>query len=107
MTDPRGYTRKQTERVKQNVKEGSVLTTVELDATTTSEIIKLGIPVSKVSYCSTGTLAGTITFSVDGENFVDSDAFVANVPESYATHNVIAVTVTRTGGAGKLVIAAK
>jgi len=107
MTDPRGYTRKQIERVKQVVKEGTSLSTIELDATTTTETIKFGIPVSKVSYCSSGGLAGTIIFSVDGVAFVDSTVFASGTPGSYNTHNVIAIKVTRTAGTGKLVVAAK
>lgn len=77
-----------------------------LDASTTQEIVKLGISAAKVSFQSTDTLAGTISFSINGADFFDSTAFAAKTPGSYTTHNVTLIKIIRTGGAGRMMIAA-
>lgn len=77
-----------------------------LDGSTTTEIIALGLAAGKVSWQSTGDLAGNIEFSIDGKTFFDSTAFTAGTPASYSTHNVTSIRITRTGGSGRLAVAA-
>lgn len=100
--------RRQREKVIQQVKIGSRFSTVLLDASTTEDILTFGTVVEKVTFQADGDLAGTIEFSVDGTNWDDSTAIAAsNAMDSYNTHNVAAVKVTRTSGSGRLHIAAK
>ena len=101
-----GVDKKQRQLARQITDTGVHLVTEELTAAG-SEIIRFGTAVAKVTYQSTGTLVGTIEFSVNGSNFFGSDAFAATVPESHSTHNVTAVRITWTSGAGRLAIAAK
>jgi hypothetical protein len=98
--------KKERSKTRQLISTGAVLSSNELDGTTTEEVINLGIAASKVSYQSTKTLAGNISFSINGKDFFDSTAFTATVQASYITHNVVAVKVSRTGGTGRMVISA-
>ena len=100
---PRGYTKKETAQAKQPVATGMRTATGTLDATTTVEVMRLGA-CSKVSYQSTGDLAGTVEFSISGLNWSTPVAFTATVMASYNTHNVDGIRVTRTGGSGQLFI---
>ena len=80
--------------------------TAELSASVTVQVIQLTMVAQKVTWQSTGTLAGNVEFSSNGTDFYTSTAFTANVVGSYNTHNVVAVRVTRTGGTGKLAVLA-
>jgi hypothetical protein len=106
-TAPRGYTRKQVQSVRQRVATGQKDATGVLDGTTTVEVIRLGGAMSKISFQATGSLQGTIEFSLSGENWVSSTAIpAANAIGSFNTHNVEGVRVTRTSGTGQLFIGA-
>lgn len=106
-TAPRGYTRKETQLVRQWVSTGVKTATGTLDGTTTVEVIRFGGAMQKVSYQASGDLAGTIEFSIDGLNWFGSAALpAANAPASYNTHNTEGVRITRTSGSGQLFIAA-
>ena len=107
MAAPRGYTKKDTQTVRQWVATGVKTATGTLDATTTVEILRFGGAMQKVSYQGSGDLAGTIEFSIDGLAWFGSVALPApGTPASYNTHNVEGVRVTRTSGSGQLFIAA-
>jgi len=100
--------RRQREKVTQQVKIGSRLSSVALDGTTTTDTITFGTVAEKVTFQADGDLAGTVEFSVDGKTWDDSTAIgAANVMVSYSTHNVTSMRVTRSGGSGKLFVAAK
>jgi hypothetical protein len=104
---PRGYTRKEVQTVRQRVAVGQKTATIELDASTTVEEIRFGDAFSKVSFQATGTLQGTIEFSISGQNWVNSTAIpAANAIGTFSTHNVEGVRITRTSGSGQLFIAA-
>lgn len=96
------FNKKQLSGVRQKVDSSNRLVTDVLDATTTSEIIKLGQVAEKVSFQSDGDLAGNVSFSINGKDFFSSTAFTATTPGSYSTHSVLHVKVDRTGGSGKL-----
>jgi len=101
--DPR-----QKAKIKQTVRTGDKLSSKELDASTTEDIISLGFPAEVVSFQASGTLAGNIEFSLDGTNWTNTTAIPgSNVIGSFSSHLVLAVRVTRTAGAGKLSIAVK
>lgn len=107
MTAPRGYTRKEVQTVRQRVATGQKSATEVLDGTTTVEIIRFGGAMAKVSFQASGTLLGTIEFSISGLNWVSSTAIpAANAIGSFNTHNIEGVRVTRTSGTGQLFIAA-
>lgn len=100
------FDKKERLKSRQLVKVGAVASSDVLDGTTTEEVINLGTAASKVSFQSTDTLAGNISFSVNGTDFFNATVFSATVVGSYSTHNVVAVKVVRTGGTGRMTIAA-
>lgn len=77
-----------------------------LDGTTTTDVVKLPIVAERITVQSTGTLAGSIDVSLDGENWSNNTVFTANTMVTFSSHNVASVRVNRTGGEGKLIIAA-
>lgn len=98
--------KKASQKIRQQVSGGLKTATGTLDGTTTVEIVEFGAAMSKVSWSSTGTLAGNIEFTINGQTWFTSTAFVAGTPGSFTAHNVNAVRITRTGGTGELAIAA-
>lgn len=101
MSQPRGYVKKESTKARQRVFTGDKQVTGELDATTTTETLQLGMVAEKITVQSTGTLAGNIEVSANGTNFVSAGAFTAGVPVTYSAHLCVAVRITRTGGTGK------
>ncbi len=102
------YSKKQSKLARQSVSIGDSEVTGTLDGTTTTETITLSCVAEKVSFQGSGTLAGNVTFSIDGVNFGNSTAIgAANAIVTFNTHMVKVVKVTRTGGTGKLAILAK
>jgi hypothetical protein len=100
--------RRQREKVTQQVKTGSRLTSTLLDASSTVDIITFGTVAEKVSFQGDGDLAGTVEFSIDGINWKNSTAIGAtNAIVSFNTHNSAAIRVTRSGGSGRLHVAIK
>jgi len=101
-------TRKNKIRLQQKIQTGYSISTEELDAANAEEIIRLHFPAEVVSFQASGTLAGTLEFSLDGVNWKNSTAIPgSNDVDSFSTDLVLAIRVKRTGGAGKLTIAAK
>lgn len=98
--------KKASQKVRQQTSGGLKTATGTLSASPSVEVIEFGAAMAKVSWSSTGTLAGNIEFSINGSTWFSSTAFVAGTPGSFNTHNVNAVRVTRTGGTGELAIAA-
>lgn len=105
---PQGYIKKQIQRAKQDVSTGTTLSTGLLDAQNASEVLFLGDAAAKVSFQATGDLAGTVEFSINGDNFGNSTAIAgSNAIASFNTHNVSYIRVNRSGGSGRLHVAAK
>jgi hypothetical protein len=101
------YSKKQVQPLNQKVTTGVSLATEVLDATNSVEIVRFGGAMSRVTFQGTDTLAGTVEFTVNGTNWFSSTAIAAaNAPTTYTTHNFVAVRVTRSGGTGRLAIAA-
>ena len=103
MSNPSPDRRRQTARV-QN--QGVRYRTVDLDGTTTEDVVQLGISASKVSFQRQGNLTATIEFSLNGEDFQDSTNISNAAIGSYDTHIVTVVKITRTDGEGSVVVAA-
>ena len=103
-----GYSKKQAKTVRQPVLVGDTQVTGTLDGTTTVETVTLSCVAEKVSFQADGTLAGNVTFSIDGVNFGNSTAIGgSNAIVTFSTHMVKVLKVTRTGGTGKLHILGK
>lgn len=102
-----GYSKKDSRKAREKVSVADMVSTGTLDGTTTVEVIQLGVAADKVSWQSSGTLAGTVEFTINGTTWVASTAFTATVIGTYTASLVKAVRVTRTGGTGKLHILAK
>lgn len=107
-TSPRGATRRQALQQFQNpVTTSDSKVTAVLDSTNTTETVQLAIQASKVSFQADGTLAGSVSFSIDGVNFVDPTTIgLSNAIVTYSTNVVKLVKVTWTSGSGQLHIAA-
>lgn len=104
---PSAYSKKDIRTLKQKVLTGFETATGTLDGTTTTEIVELAGPASKITLQSTGTLVFDYTVSVNGEDYAaGASGVAAGALSSYSTHIVSSVTVTRTGGSGKVAIAA-
>ena len=97
-------TKQQARMVRQPTLVGDIEATPILDGTNTTAIIELTSVAEKVSFQSSGDLAGNIEFSINGITFYGSTAFTAGVPGTYSTNLTKVVKVTRTGGSGKLSI---
>lgn len=70
--------------------------------------LELGIVAEKVSFQATGTVAGTVEFSLTGVDYKGSVAIGASQTiVTYSTSLVKKVKVTISSGAGRLVIAGK
>lgn len=99
--------KKHSQKIRQQTASGVALSTGVLSSLTTVEIIELGGAMSRVTFQGTGDLAGTVEFSVNGQNWFSSTAIAAaNAPTTYSTHNFNSIKVTRTSGTGRLAIAA-
>ena len=99
---------KNREKAVQKVKTGVKYSTVTLDATTTTEEFhNIGV-LEKVTFQASGTLVGTVEFSLDGTQWTSSTAIGAvGTLVSFSTHIIAAIKVNRTAGSGKLSIAGK
>lgn len=108
MSNPRGTTRRQAlQHFQQPVDTTDSRNTQILSGTNTTEIVRLAIDAREVSFQATGDLAGTVEFSINGVNFVNSTAIGAtNTIVTFNLHVVKILKVTRTGGTGQLCIAA-
>lgn len=104
---PRGLTRKEVMQGMRKPFHGDFITTDTLDATTTVEILQIANPGEIIAWQRKGTLAGTVEFSLNGEDFVDSTAFNSTAVGSHSTYPVRFIRVTRTAGEGKLVIVSR
>ena len=70
--------------------------------------IELGIVAEKVSFQATGTVAGSVEFSLTGVDYKNSTAIAATQGiVTYTTSLVKKIKVTVTSGTGRLVIAGK
>ena len=102
-----GYTKKQSRQARQPVLVGDSQVTGTL-TTGQSEIVTLSVVAEKVSFQASGSLAGTVEFSLDGVNFKNSTAIGAsNAIVTYSTSLCKVLKVTASGGSGKLAILAK
>lgn len=104
---PGGFTIEQKARVKQKVDTSSRFSSNVLDGVNTTQTIQLGTAIEKISVQSSNDLAGNVSFSIDGKTFFNLTAFVATVPISYSSHNILYIKIDRTSGSGRLTIAAK
>jgi hypothetical protein len=91
---------------KQAVLSGDELVSPVLDGTSTVYTFELTGPASKITLQSSDSLAFDYEVSVNGKNFVTGASVVAGALSSYSTHNISTVKVTRTGGTGKVSLAA-
>jgi hypothetical protein len=105
--ETRGYTKKEVQTAQQKVSQGVRFVSVDLDATVTEEIIKLGEVAGRISVQATGTLVGSYEVSLNGVDFVAAGAIAAGSISDYSSTMAAAIKVKRTGGAGKAVVLAK
>jgi len=97
----RGYTKKESDRARQKIQAGQKALSIELDGTTTEDIISLGMVAQKITVQGTGNLAGNFSVSANGTDFVAGGAFTTTGLTSYNTHNIVAIKIERTSGSGK------
>lgn len=99
-------TKAQARKVRQPTLSGDYALSAALDAAMLVDIVSLSCASQMITVQSDGNLAGTIEISINGQNFGAPIAFAANVMVSYSTNLVRVIRVTRTGGAGRLHVAA-
>lgn len=104
MSGPQGYTKKQSRLARQKVDASDVSMTAVLSAAG-SETLELGIVAQKVTLTTTGSLAASASFSIDGVNYFGSTA-ISSTPVSVSTHLMKSVKITWTSGSGQAVVAA-
>jgi hypothetical protein len=106
MTDVRGYTRKDVDRLYDpRNQHGVKVVSGVLDATTTTEEIVFGDVCERISIQTENDLVVDIFVSVNGKDWVDTtlDGTAAAIV-TYNTHNISAVRVVRSAGTGKVYI---
>jgi hypothetical protein len=104
MSGPQGYTKKQSRLQRQKVDASDIAQTATLSAAG-SETLELGMVAQKLTLSTTGTLAASASFTIDGVNFFGSMA-ISSTPASYSTNLVKSVKITWTSGSGTAVVAA-
>jgi hypothetical protein len=106
MSGPQGYTKKQSRFARQLTKNSDLAQTSALDTVSnTTEIVELSIVAQKVTVSTTNGMAGTVAFSMDGENYTTPVA-ISSTPLTYSTNLVTLVKIVCTSGAGTAVVAA-
>jgi len=104
MSGAQGYTKKQSRLQRQKVDASDISMTAVLSAAG-SETLELGMVAQKVTITTTGTLAASASFSIDGVNYFGSTA-ISSAPVTYSTNLVKSVKITWTSGSGTAVVAA-
>lgn len=104
MSQPQGYTKKQSQLARQK-QDNSAIVQSDILSAAGSQILELGIVAQKVTLTTTGGLSATATFTIDGTNWFGSTA-ISSTPVSYSTHNVKSVQITWVSGSGQAVVAA-
>jgi hypothetical protein len=100
-------TKIQARKVRQPVLIGDLAISKELNGAGQTDIVELSSVAEKVTVQSDGTLAGTVSFSINGVDFFGSTAFTATTPLTYSTNLVRIVKVAWTSGSGKLHMVAR
>jgi hypothetical protein len=103
MPQPRGYTRREVETLSHHInQDGARGVTVQLDGTVTTDTLRFGDNVGKLSFQLSGSLVADIAVSINGIDFVtvQAGATAGATLYSYDTHNVMSARVTRTAGTG-------
>jgi len=102
-----GLKKKDIQRGVQRVHLGTSTSSIPLDATTTTDRIELGFPAEKITLVCTGTLAATVQPMAGPANSNTAISATTTASTTTLSNMATAVVVTRTAGAGKLVILAK
>jgi len=102
-----GLKKKDIQRSVQSVKTGTTVSSKELSATETTDVVEMGFPAERLTVVTTGTLAATVQPKIAQANAGGSVA--ASTTPGDSTPGVLfsAVEITRTGGEGRVIILAK
>jgi hypothetical protein len=101
-----GYKKKDLNRVLQRG-NGVSVSTVLMDANTTEDTVEIGFPAEKVTLVTTGNLVVTATPKIGSAN-AHAGIVANNTVSTTTTSNMFTgIVVTRTSGAGKLLILAR
>jgi hypothetical protein len=100
-----GYKKKDIQRA---VKPTNVaLSSVDLDADTTTDRVEMGFAAEKITVVTTGTLTANVTPKL-GDAAANSAIAASTTASTTTTSNMFAsVEIVRTGGAGKVIILAR
>lgn len=102
-----GLKKKDIQRVVQKVHMGTAVSSIELDGTTTTDRVEIGFPAEKVTLVTTGDLAAGVLPKIGDANANTSIAATTTAGTTVTSNMFSAVVITRTGGAGKVIILAK
>lgn len=102
-----GYKKKDIQRKRQLVQTGATISSIELDGTSTADRIELGFSAERFSVVTTGDLVADVTPLLGGVA-VDTATSASTTPASDTpAHLFSALSISRTSGAGKVLIAVK
>lgn len=102
-----GLKKRNIQRIVQKVHVGSVISSVQLDGTTTTDHLELGFPAEKLTLVCTGNLAATVQPQVGAANANAGISATTTPSTTVLTHMAASVLITRVSGTGTLIVLAK
>lgn len=102
-----GLKKKDIQRGVQRVHTGTATMSIQIDASNTTDRVELGFPAEKVTLVTTGNLVASVQPMVGAANANTAISATTTPSTTTTSHMFTGVTITRTSGAGKLVILAK
>ena len=102
-----GLKKKDIQRGVQRVHLGTSTSSIALDGTTTTDKVEMGFPVEKVTLVCTGNLAATVQPLVGAANSNTAISATTTPSTTTLSNMTTSFSITRTAGAGKVIIVAK
>lgn len=102
-----GAKKRDVQRQVQKVHQGTSVSSIELDADTTTTKVEIGFPAEKITLVTTGDLAAQVTPQIGGAA-ANAAIAASNTPSTTTTSNMFTVvSISRTSGSGRVLILAK
>lgn len=102
-----GLKKKDIQRKVQKVHLGTAVSSIELNGTTTTDVVEIGFPAEKITLVTTGGLTANVTPKIGDADANTAIAASGTVSTTTTSNMFAAVQITRTAGTGKVIILAK
>lgn len=102
-----GYKKKDIQRGVQRVHTGTSAISITIDASNLTDRIELGFPAEKVTIVTTGNLAASVQPMIGPANSNSAIAATTTPSTTTTSHMFSSLAISRTSGAGKVIILAK